>query len=82
MNVGEAFDNVGRDGHIPPDAKPSKDGGHDMLMVGYIGNYYIVKNSWGADYGDNGYIYVPKKLLAHPESETALVAIALTKEEE
>lgn len=35
---------------------------HAVLAVGYnsTGNYYIVKNSWGEDWGDNGYFYIQK----------------------
>ncbi|MEY4632419.1 MAG: hypothetical protein RIQ81_2539 [Pseudomonadota bacterium] len=39
--------------------------GHAITIVGAIvdarvggGGYYIIKNSWGAGYGDNGYAYV------------------------
>ena len=34
-----------------------------MLIVGYTGNFYIVKNSWGPDWGDQGYCYIPKSVL-------------------
>jgi hypothetical protein len=44
-----------------------------MLCVGYVGNYFIVKNSWGEDWGDKGYCYIPKKVLT--ESEPEAVAI-------
>lgn len=30
---------------------------HAMLIVGYTANYWIVKNSWSQDFGDQGYVY-------------------------
>lgn len=38
---------------------PSR-GGHAMLIVGYnhAQEYFIVKNSWGSDWGHNGYAYL------------------------
>ena len=59
----------------PTDDNPTgvPDGGHCVLMTGYVdnknlpagvtpgegGGYFIVKNSWGCGYGDQGYAYVP-----------------------
>ena len=41
-------------------------GGHVMAAVGYTlndsvagGGYFILKNSWGTDCGDKGYLYYP-----------------------
>lgn len=36
-------------------------GGHAMCLVGYnLGSkWFIAKNSWGTDWGDNGYCYIP-----------------------
>jgi hypothetical protein len=36
-------------------------GGHAVLVVGYddTAQYWIVRNSWGTAWGDNGYCYMP-----------------------
>ncbi len=78
MATGEAFQDIGRDGVMKVSEKPTgQHGYHAMLCVGYVGNYFIVKNSWGEDWGDKGYCYVPKKVLA--ESEPEAVAIVPRK---
>jgi len=53
-------------GFIPePDRENEKRvGGHCMMAVGYIKDYngkeyVIVQNSWGPDWGDRGYCYLP-----------------------
>lgn len=78
MNTGTTFSDVGRDGLFNAAEAPSGvHGRHAMLIVGYIGNFFIVKNSWGTDWGDKGYCYIPKKVLA--ESDPELVAILLRR---
>jgi len=68
MATGEAFSEVGRDGIFSAAEAPSGEHGyHSMLCVGYIGNYFIIKNSWGTDWGDKGYCYIPKEVLKKSE---------------
>jgi hypothetical protein len=52
---------------LGPDGQPIFGaGGHAMLIVGYKSKgrgtdprpFFIVKNSWGTDYGDGGYLYM------------------------
>ena len=51
-------------GYWKPSASdsPSKGGGHAMLVVGYDDNTYggsfLIQNSWGEDWGKNGYVWV------------------------
>jgi hypothetical protein len=70
MNTGAAFSDVGRDGVFnAAEAAWGRHGRHAMLMVGYTGNFFILKNSWGTDWGDQGYCYVPKNVLAASDAE-------------
>jgi hypothetical protein len=78
MNTGAAFSDVGRDGVFNAAEAPwGRHGRHAMLMVGYTGNFFILKNSWGTDWGDKGYAYVPKNVLAASDPE--FVAVLLKK---
>jgi C1A family cysteine protease len=44
-------------------------GGHAMLVVGYVDDsrHFIVRNSYGPDWGDRGYGYVPYRYLLDPD---------------
>jgi hypothetical protein len=78
MNTGRAFSGVGRDGVFNAAEGPSgRHGRHAMLMVGYVGNFFTLKNSWGTDWGDQGYCYIPKNVLAASDPE--FVAVLLRK---
>ena len=35
----------------------SMHGGHAVAIVGYTEDYFIVRNSWGTEFCDNGYVY-------------------------
>jgi hypothetical protein len=58
--------------------EPSRDkekilGGHCMMCVGYQkrddgGEYAIVMNSWGPNWGDRGYCYIPLSYLLSSDS--------------
>ena len=43
-------------------------GGHAVLAVGYddASQCFIVRNSWGSSWGDNGYFYMPYAYITNP----------------
>jgi len=59
------FSNIaqtGPDGLIPmPTAQDNFEGGHAVVAVGYDNarRVFIIRNSWGANWGENGYGYLP-----------------------
>lgn len=66
INTFESFDNANKNKGRVPMPKPSDNvrtthGWHAMLCVGYSDpdNVFIVRNSWGKDWGDKGYCYIP-----------------------
>jgi len=60
-------DRVAQTGMMPyPNVKSERMmGGHCVLLVGYDNNknVFIVRNSWGTSWGDNGYFYMPYKVI-------------------
>ena len=79
INTGSSFSDVGRDGIFNAAEAPSgRHGRHAMLIVGYTGNFFIVKNSCGENWGDQGYCYIPKNVLA--ASEPDLIAVLVKKD--
>ena len=41
--------------------RPKKSAGHAVSLVGYTPRYFIVRNSWGDDWGDAGFGYASNK---------------------
>ena len=61
--VTESFVKAPRTGlcGMPAGADDRRHGRHALLLVGYddAQRVFIVKNSWGDDWGDRGYVYMP-----------------------
>lgn len=71
INVYESFesDEVAKTGLVPipqPDEKCL--GGHAVLIVGYDLDrcLFLVRNSWGPDWGDHGYCWLPFEYVLSP----------------
>lgn len=70
MKIFKSFEAHGHHGKIRlPRSGEECLGSHAMLAVGYAEDdeVFIVRNSWGADWGDGGYCYVPFDYLGDEE---------------
>ncbi len=71
LQLFSSFQQAGSTGLVPmPDPDNEKhDGGHAMLCVGYsdVDQVFIVRNSWGADWGEQGYCYIPYDYMTKPD---------------
>ncbi len=59
-----------RTGVVPlPGGREKTLGGHAMLLVGYMDDsrHFVVRNSWGLNWGDQGYCYVPYDYILNSE---------------
>jgi len=77
FTVYESFESeqVAETGVVPmPGPKEEVLGGHAVLIVGYDGptQRYIVRNSWGEDWGDRGYFTVPQAYFEDPRQASDL----------
>lgn len=63
-------DEVAKSGIVPmPVAGTQPLGGHAVMCVGYdeTKSVFIVRNSWGVEWGDHGYFYLPYAYVLSPE---------------
>lgn len=61
---------VTRTGMIPmPNHRERQVGGHDVLVIGYRDDIgcFVIRNSWGAEWGENGTGYIPYAYATHPQ---------------
>ncbi len=52
-----------------PESEESRHSRHAMVIVGFSDELqmFIVRNSWGDDWGDNGYCYIPYPYIEHKD---------------
>lgn len=74
LNTFQSFDEATRNRGRVPIPKQSDNvrethGWHAMLCVGYSDKdrMFIVRNSWGSEWGDQGYCYIPYDYVIHPD---------------
>ena len=70
----DSFDDCENRGGVVPMPNPQEltrkeHGGHSMCCVGYsdVEGVFIIRNSWGKDWADQGYCYMPYNYLMNPK---------------
>jgi len=74
LRLFKTFDHARKKGIVPMPNFSTEEGreshgNHAMLCVGYLDAHklFIVRNSWGEDWGDQGYCYIPYDYMTNPE---------------
>jgi C1A family cysteine protease len=71
LQLFSSFQQTPKTGRVSmPDTDSEKhSGGHAMLCVGYSDKdqMFVVRNSWGSNWGDGGYCYIPYEYMTNPE---------------
>jgi Papain family cysteine protease len=57
LRVDSTWNAVGSDGRLEKYDRKKANGGHCVSIVGYTPTHFIVRNSWGADWGHHGFAY-------------------------
>jgi C1A family cysteine protease len=69
-DIFQSFEDLDHRGHVNMPL-PSEEnlGGHAMLACGYSDKdqVFLVRNSWGTDWGDKGYCYIPYEYLTNSD---------------
>lgn len=62
---------------IPSESELKEDENHAMVVCGYSDSegYFIVRNSWGIDFGDKGYCYLPYDYFRAPKLVNAAYVV-------
>lgn len=64
-----------RGGKNPLRVETRPKGGHAMTIVGYVGGLFIIENSWGAAWGEDGFGYVHQDVFTHPSTRDLWVIV-------
>lgn len=80
LRIGRDFGSDGPYIHRLDEATLADGFAHAMVIAGYseVEKCYIVRNSWGEDFGDNGYCYLSAAYVDDPELNTFACIIAET----
>ncbi|MGE6964320.1 C1 family peptidase [Bacillus thuringiensis] len=76
------FDATPASGIVPPVTEKKSRGGHALVIVGYdeTNKWFIIRNSWGTKFGDQGYAYMPYQTLVDMSNSVAYVMKPIQKQ--
>ena len=57
LDCDKTWDDIKADGKLTTYLPATANGGHAVTFVGYTPDYFIIRNSWGAQWGDKGFAY-------------------------
>jgi len=77
----ESYRNIKSDG-ILPIASGNAIGGHAVIAVDWVNEKLRCRNSWGEDWGENGYFYVPFSEFTKHDIWDAWILTDIIKQEE
>lgn len=64
-----------RGGKNPLQVESSPKGRHAMCIVGYVDGLFIIENSWGTTWGDNGFGFVDPSVFTHAGTQDMWVIV-------
>lgn len=75
IHVYPNFDATPTSGIVPPVTEKKSRGGHALVVVGYdeTNQWFIVRNSWGTKFGDQGYAYMHYHTLLDMSNSVAYI---------
>lgn len=79
FSVYESFYDIGHSGMMPlPQPNEALEGGHETLIIGYddATRTLEVRNSWSADWGDQGHFWMPYSYAIDPQDSYDLLNIS------
>lgn len=56
-----------------PSSQDERQGSHAFMITGYNNDYFLIRNSWGSSWGNNGYAWMPGDYLKKYASEVITV---------
>lgn len=62
-------------GKNPLGVEKDPKGGHAMICLGFINGIFIIENSWGFSWGEDGFAYVSPEVFTHPSTRDIWVMV-------